>query len=296
MGILVCLGSCRRETSKRAVSPPQRPVLAVVNGREVSQADFEDYLRLKEIEQEGAAVEPPRTELFRQFIEEQLLLDAAAQEGVVVSDEELRERLPEGVSPEEKERVRDYLRIQKFVRARIGPQSDVSIEEMQRYYRDHQGEFVVDDRARVLEILMSDEAVAKELRKKMKPGDFYSFRQTARRHSRGLTAEQGGELGTFERGELPEEFEKVVFPLKPGAISNVFHTSHGYHIFMMEEFIPRHTQPFREVQRVILEKLIAQRERVALERYLDELVAKASIEVRDPKLKFERRSSNAESG
>jgi hypothetical protein len=50
------------------------------------------------------------------------------------------------------------------------------------------------------------------------------------------------------------------------------------------------------VQRVILEKLIAQRERVALERYLDELVAKASIEVRDPKLKFERRSSNAESG
>lgn len=44
------------------------------------------------------------------------------------------------------------------------------------------------------------------------------------------SAEKGGDLGTFGKGVMVPEFEKVAFSITPGAISKPFKSQFGYHI------------------------------------------------------------------
>ena len=56
------------------------------------------------------------------------------------------------------------------------------------------------------------------------------FSYLARQYSDGPSGPKGGKLGRFARGQMVPEFEKVVFKLKPGLVSDVVETPFGYHI------------------------------------------------------------------
>ncbi len=289
--------ACQQQRQVSSESQPKKEALvAIINGREIAAAAFDDYLKANELESEAQEPES-RQAIFEEFVIEHLLMQAAAKEKIELSDEELRLYLEEwrkagGVSQSEPPRLRDYLKAQKLIREKISQHVQVNKEEMERYYADHKVDFVVDDQVHVLEVLVDHEDKARDIRSKVRPRDFRGFRQLARQHSQGLTSFEGGDLGTFERGQLPEQFERVIFSLKPGAVSQVFRSEHGFHIFMLEEFIPRHPQEFHEVQTQIFENLLGEREREATDRYLAQLKKQASIEVLDPNLKVNWRDNN----
>ncbi|MDB4975334.1 MAG: uncharacterized protein JWN48_3675 [Myxococcaceae bacterium] len=44
----------------------------------------------------------------------------------------------------------------------------------------------------------------------------------------------GGKLGTFPRGRMVPEFDKPVFAMKPGEVSDVIETGFGYHVIKRE--------------------------------------------------------------
>ena len=179
------------------------------------------------------------------------------------------------------------MKIQKFIKQEIRDQIEIGNQEMQRYYRRHSDDYKVDDEYHVLEILFEDRERAEEIREQLNFGDVRTFKSMARRYSQGLTAQAGGDLGTFKSGQLPENFEQIIFQLKAGEISTIFHSPEGYHIFMMEEWIPRHAQKFHEVQEVIFEMLVGEKESVALDDYVNQLFQSASIEVLDRTLSLE---------
>jgi len=79
-------------------------------------------------------------------------------------------------------------------------------------------------------ILVEDEALAKKLLKKATP---INFAMLAQESSTCPSAENGGNLGWFGKGQMVKEFEQVAFKLKPGAISNVVKTEFGFHIIMV---------------------------------------------------------------
>jgi hypothetical protein len=57
------------------------------------------------------------------------------------------------------------------------------------------------------------------------------FAQTAKEQSNDTaTAENGGELGWFAKGQMVKQFEDVAFSLQPGQISTPFQTQYGWHI------------------------------------------------------------------
>ena len=296
---LTGLVSCQGEPKQPAAEQPKDPVIAIVNGREVHRSKFETFVRLKEIDLQDHLVPIPEKEIFREFLVDQMLLEAALKAGVEVSDGELQQQF--GLLDERKkselgadaEDLRNLLRVEKYVHQKLVGVPKIEAPEMEKYYQDHQAEFVVDDRVHVLEILVSKEESASQLRRQLRPRDFGTFRRVAKQQSQGLTADRAGDLGVFEPGELPEEFEKVIFRLKPGEVSPVFRSEHGYHIFMVEEFIPKHTQAFHEVQKDIYEKMLAQYERMQLDKYVEDLLKGASIEILDSNLQFDWRKSDA---
>ncbi len=48
-----------------------------------------------------------------------------------------------------------------------------------------------------------------------------------------ISAQNGGELGFFSRGDMVPEFEAAAFKLKPDSISKIIETKYGYHILKL---------------------------------------------------------------
>ena len=59
------------------------------------------------------------------------------------------------------------------------------------------------------------------------------FAKVAKEHSLSPDREQGGDLGFFAKGEMPPEFDAIVFKLAPGRISDLVQSDYGFHIFLV---------------------------------------------------------------
>jgi hypothetical protein len=267
-------------------------VIARLNGEAILEQEFEDFLTNSRGELSGDPQPAPRRRLFQEFLTRRLLIREAEHAGTEVDDSRVEEYLQQWTAKEADEapglsqHIRAFLIVQKFVSEQIRPEVTVSLSEILRYYELNSEQFVMEDQAHVLEILTRDRDDAVRIRNELEDGDIRDFKERARRYSSGVTAAAGGDLGFFQRGDLPEDFEKAIFALKPGQLSEPFESDHGFHIFLVEEWIPRHHQKFFEVREEIFELLVAQKERSAVEAVLNEMLQKASIEIYDPSLEF----------
>ena len=65
--------------------------------------------------------------------------------------------------------------------------------------------------------------------------DGEDFEQLARRFSADPgSAQQGGDLGWFRRGDMVREFENAAYALRPGQISEIVESPFGFHIIKLE--------------------------------------------------------------
>jgi len=101
------------------------------------------------------------------------------------------------------------------------------------------------------------------------------FAEVADQHS--SCAGNGGSLGWFPMGEMVEEFDNILFALKPGARSQIFRSQFGYHIALLHELREEGPIPFDEVKSHLEQEILKEKRDKALGDYLDRLRAKAEI-------------------
>ena len=107
----------------------------------------------------------------------------------------------------------------------------VTEEEINQYYEDNKDKFAKRDASH---ILVADEKTAKEVKDKLDKGA--DFAALAKEYSKDTAnAANGGELGTFSRGQMVKEFEDAAFSLKEGEISGPVKTQFGYHIIKVNK-------------------------------------------------------------
>ena len=68
---------------------------------------------------------------------------------------------------------------------------------------------------------------------------------------------QGGDLGTFGRGQMIKPFEDAVFAMKPGQITMV-ETHYGFHVVKLDAYQPAHSDTLAEAKPKIIEELRTQ--------------------------------------
>jgi hypothetical protein len=302
-----CLESCGLK--QRARPESDATVVVRVGMKGYTKADLDRFFdsRLSEFRGSSAADEA-KSALLDSFIEEKLLLSKAEQLKIEPDPqvlESMRDKLSAsggGTSSELKldkgldQSMAESLKAQEYLRDYVFKGLSVSKEECEDYYRQHLDEFVRNDVVHVREILVDTAEEATKIQASLKANRNRNFAELARHYSKAPTAADGGDLGTFQRGELPEEFEKVIFPLAPGTISKPVSSQYGYHIFLVEEKILAHQQKYYEVEGQIHEKLLLERQRAALDGELAALANQIQVQVDRNKLDFKYVGTRLASG
>jgi peptidyl-prolyl cis-trans isomerase C len=77
-------------------------------------------------------------------------------------------------------------------------------------------------------ILVENQYEAEDLLRKFNAGT--PFEELAQKFSRCPSSKQGGDLGSFTRGRMVEEFSTAAFALGVGEVSPPVRTQFGYHL------------------------------------------------------------------
>ena len=291
--------------------PAQLPdVLARVNGEPVKKSDF-DRLILN-VEVSNGPIPPARRDtILRNLLDQLITYTAMSQqaksENIAPSEAEIESRIKQmqsgasdaefkkalearKLSPEQlRSDARVQLTIEKLLEAHVAAAAVTTDAEARAFYEKNPDKFKQDDKVRASHILLKVDPKAPEASRKEAQGRIAGllkrarsgedFAQLATKHSQDGSAQQGGDLGYFDRREMVPAFSDVAFKLKPGEISDVVTTDFGYHIIKVTDKRAATTIPYEKASGQIIEFLTGQKKQERAGQFVDEVRKRARIEV-----------------
>ncbi len=233
---------------------------------------------LREQDQSLAAI---RREILDNLINDRLTAQEISRLNISVRDSEIDEVLAnllrennltqeameaqlrkEGKTTEDlRQKIRRTLEQNQLINRAVRSKTVVTDELVESYYQSHLEEFQAKERWRLQDIFLPFPAggsVEDKARLQDLAGQIFNrlqqgadFAQVAQRYSRGPGAEQGGDLGFFNKGELDPILEKAVTKLKKNEITPVIETEMGLHIIRVTEVESTPPKPLEEVRESI---------------------------------------------
>ena len=289
---------------------------AVVNGTEITEealaSKIQEAIQRMSRQQPGFVptvemLPKLREDILTQMIEEELLYQEAQARKVKLpetrvtdeltaikkqftSEEDYREKLAAANLSEEDlvRRITRIMLIRQLIDEEIVKGIDISAEESRAFYDQNASMFQKPEQVRARHILIKVEADATDAQKaealkkieavraKALAGE--DFAALAKVHSEGPSGAQGGDLGSFSRGQMVKPFEDVAFSLEPGKISEVVETQFGYHIILVTEHQPTSVVSYEEAQAQIEERLTQEKINRAAQQFIASLREKADIQ------------------
>lgn len=280
-------------------------VAATVDGKKIYLKEVEkQYESLKKQHQQsglgGSELAKQEKEFKRNIveglIEQELIVGEAQKRGIKVTDKEVEERI-NGIKrmfPDEQkfqealvkeniklDELRNNIKVQGLVRKlsdQIAGDVKVSAQEIQEYYNKNPAQFEVPEQIQASHILVKDEAQAKDILSQLQKGA--DFSELAKKFSIDPSnKDKGGDLGLVRRGQMAPEFEKALFELQPGQLSNPVKTSFGYHIIKARERKAPSKKTFEEAKSDIEQSLLQQKKQGKFRAFIDSLRKKAKIKI-----------------
>ena len=161
------------------------------------------------------------------------------------------------------------VRYLKFDPALYREKTNVTEDEIQQYYTDHEDEFNIAETISGRQILLKtpENAAPEEVEKikqealtileKAKAGE--DFAELAKKYSESPEKENGGAIGPLSRDKMPPEIADKIFSMEAGQISDPIQTKFGWLIFKLESKNPAATSPLQEVSDKIRAKITDQK-------------------------------------
>lgn len=252
--------SCERAEEKQE---PERVAGQIVRVGEtvLAEVDLENLLP------EGERI-PFTTEEKKRFVQRwvdaEVLYQEAARRGLK-DDPRIQARL----RSLEQEFLADHL---TFLELR--ERTTVTDEEVMEYFREHEEEYRYE--YKVSHILVNTLEEAEEVKDLLNRN---SFSWVANRYSIDPVARRGGNLGYLTKGNMIPEFEKVIFDMEPGEVSDIVKSDFGYHIIKLIGARESLVQVgLGDVREQIMNNLMIEKRKKAYGDFLDALRSVADIE------------------
>lgn len=245
-------------------------VVAVVGKNIILESRLEaSYLQFRETGNIQGTAGSIKCYFLDSLIYENIFLNQAELDSVIVSDEEVEQRIDQRlnqfiqyfgskekleeqygktiieIKDEMREMVKDQMTVDE-VRKKILGDVEVSPSEVKAFYKKTPSEALplINTQVEIAQIVKMPPVSAeqkvivkeklREIHRRVINGE--SFAVLARLYSEDPgSASRGGELGFYGKGELYPEFENAAFRLNEGDISEIVETPAGYHIIQMIE-------------------------------------------------------------
>ncbi len=275
VALLICclmvLGACKQKGD----------VIAKVGGDTITTEDFsERMMAAPPAYQAYINTEPGKKQFIDLLVREKLVLESAKQAGID-KREEYKSSLEE-FKEEQKRQLKDYesgLMMEMYIKEVQENMITASEDEINKYYEEHKEDFTSPVAVTAKHILVPTKEEAEIAYDRINKGE--PFEKVAQEMSTDkVSAQRGGQIGPFRKGELVKEFEEVVFNLKTGEISEIVETPFGLHIItkVSEEKL----QPIPEdVAKAEIKNII---EKTKFDKWFDDAKKKLNVSVDYSKL------------
>jgi peptidyl-prolyl cis-trans isomerase C len=293
--------------------PAELPdVLARVNGEDVTKTELDRLIRNMEL---GAGQPVPaerRDEIYRGALDQLITYTVLRQEvrarkisvpeGEIEAsiqemqkqfpgDKEFRQALSDRGMTLDRLRAdaRIDMAINKMIEDEVAQEPEATDGQVRDFYDKNPEKFTQDEAVRASHILIRVEptatdaekqkarARAEDLAKQAKGGA--DFGDLARKHSADGSAAMGGDLNFLVPGQTVAPFDKAVFSMKPGEISDVVETEFGFHVIKVTEKRDASLVPFTQISPRIRAFLTDEAKQGRAQGFIEELKKKARIEV-----------------
>ncbi|HEB72992.1 MAG TPA: peptidylprolyl isomerase [Nitrospirae bacterium] len=180
--------------------------------------------------------------------------------------------------------------IQSLVEKNILSAINITDEALRNYYDLNQLEFEKEEMIQAAHILARADAKSSpeekkkarerigEIKRKLNEGADFGKLASTESDDKAAAANKG-DLGTFSKGQMVEEFSKAAFSLEPGEISDIVETQFGYHLIKVTKKVPAKVVPFEEAKDSIKAKLTQKITGEKIREYIKRLKKEFNVKV-----------------
>ena len=272
LGLVLAAGSLLSPGDEDRFELPASAV-ASVNGALVRVEEYERAVTALASDRRNEVGEPERRRVLDRLIEEELLIQRAIELGLVQSDRRVRADLVSAL-------IQSVLSEAATREATPG--------EIETFYHEYLDYFTQPGRVRTRQILVhvggarpAEKALARanEITRRLRADEpFYQVRDEL--GDQEVAQLPGGLLPmTKLREYLGPTAARTVLALEPGAVSDPVRTAGGYRVLQLLERAPEREPPLEEIQTEVRAEFRRRVGDEALRSYLDELRARAEIQI-----------------
>jgi peptidyl-prolyl cis-trans isomerase C len=267
IGILAVLAP----TLSSCTTQQEEPVIALVNGRAITQAEFDvRWAELSESTRARYTKEGGKRRFLDELITRELLMQEARRQGLDQNDA-IRDKA---------QRYKEQLILDELLKDKLQSKVELTQAELDAYYEKHARELLHPLKVQVSQMLLPNLPAAKDLEAQInRGGDFAKF---AQRYSiDDKTKAKGGDLGPYRNGLVIPEVDAVIPTLKPGMVSAPIKTDGGYYLVMVTPLDKEIIQADLATRERLRQELLADKRRKRFEEVIADIRTNANIRLAD---------------
>lgn len=178
---------------------------------------------------------------------------------------------------------------QRVIRDQVGRTINIPAEDRKKYYEEHKADYMRQERVFLRQIMVSTEGKnadglaaaekkAKDLAARAKKGE--KFPEMARDNSDATTAQAGGDMGTWQKGQLRKEVEDMIWDKPRGFVTDPIKVAEGWMILKVDEHQKEGQAAYEEVENEITDKFYGQQFQPKIREFLTRLRQDAFLEIK----------------
>lgn len=255
-------------------------LLLTVNGKNITKEDAQILVSAAAPNANYADLKPQEQEMIKERLIEKVLFGELAKKEGIENDPEYQKSL---------EMIKAELAINVWMKKQLD-NVVVSDSEAKEFYEKNSDKFVQEATLQARHILVDSEEDAQKLIDTLKSLQGKALQEKfialAKEKSTGPSAPNGGDLGTFKKGQMVPSFSEAVWALEEGKITTKpVKTRFGYHVIYLEKKNPESKIAYNDVKPQIIATLKQKQFTAKIQEMAKELKKKATIV--DPEKKEE---------